>query len=89
MVNLLFGLTVNVYGVALLVGPYISEVDGRTRHCRRPAYMIAGVLIAYTGFSGLTMAINMPASFLLLAWMLTVGVFMWRRGGVRLDETAI
>jgi hypothetical protein len=51
--------------------------------------MVAGVLIAYTGFSELAMVINMPASFLLLVWMLTVGVFMWRRGGGRLDETAV
>jgi hypothetical protein len=46
--------------------------------------MVAGVLIAYTGFSGLAMTINMPASFLLLVWMLTVGVFMlaMKRGPV-------
>ena len=89
MVNLLFGLTVNVYGVALLVDPTYPKWLGGLAIVGGLPTMIAGVLIAYTGFSGLTMAINMPASFLLLAWMLTVGVFMWRRGGVRLDETAI
>lgn len=41
---------------------------------------IAGVVMAYTGFSGLTMAINMPASSVLLVWMLTVGVCMCRQG---------
>ena len=51
--------------------------------------MFAGVLIAYTGFSGLAMAINMPTTFLLLVWMLAVGVFMWRRGGGRLDKTVV
>jgi hypothetical protein len=49
----------------------------------------AGVVIAYTGFSGLAMAINMAASSLLLVWMLAVGVFMWRRGGVPPDETTV
>lgn len=39
----------------------------------------AGVAIAYTGFSGLSMAINMPANILLLIWMLVLGVFMWRQ----------
>jgi hypothetical protein len=43
---------------------------------------MAGVVMAYTGFSELTMAISVPASSLVLVWMLTVGVFMWRRGGV-------
>jgi hypothetical protein len=45
--------------------------------------------MAYTGFSGLAMAINMPASFVLLVWMLSLGVFMWRRGGGPPDETAV
>jgi hypothetical protein len=29
------------------------------------------------------MAINMPASSVLLVWMLILGVFMWRRGPER------
>jgi len=33
---------------------------------------------------GPAMAINMPASSVLLVWMLILGVFMWRRG--RIDE---
>jgi hypothetical protein len=51
--------------------------------------MVAGVVMAYTGFSGLEMAINMPASALLLVWMLILGVLMWRRGGVPPEETAV
>jgi hypothetical protein len=43
------------------------------------------VVMAYTGFSGPAMAINMPASSVLLVWMLILGVFMWCRG--RSDET--
>ena len=42
--------------------------------------MIAGVVIAYTGFSALAMAINMPANALLLVWMLVLGGCMWRSG---------
>lgn len=41
-----------------------------------------GLAIAYTGFSGLSMAINMPANVLLLLWMLVLAVFMWRRASV-------
>ena len=32
--------------------------------------MIAGVVMAYAGFSGAAMAINMPANLLLLLWVL-------------------
>ena len=41
--------------------------------------MVAGVVIAYTGFSALDMAINMPANSLLLVWMVVLGSYMWRR----------
>ncbi len=37
---------------------------------------VAGVVMAYTGFSGLAMAINMLAGSILLVWMLALGVFM-------------
>jgi hypothetical protein len=39
---------------------------------------IAGAVIAYTGFSELSMIINMPANILLLAWMLILSVYQWR-----------
>jgi hypothetical protein len=40
---------------------------------------IAGIVIAYTGFSGLAMAINMPAGSLLLCWMVALGIYVWKR----------
>jgi hypothetical protein len=50
--------------------------------------MMAGVVIASTGFSALAMAINMPANALLLVWMLVLGGCMWRSGGARPEEPA-
>ena len=77
--SLLFGFTVTVCGIALLGDrKYPKWVAGVAILGGVPT-AIAGVVIAYTGFSGLAMAINMPASFLLLLWMLIVGVLMWRR----------
>jgi hypothetical protein len=35
-------------------------------------------VIAYTGFSGLEMAINMPANSLLFLWMIGLGIQVWR-----------
>jgi len=87
--SLLFGLTVIVYGVALLRDRmYPKWVAGLAILGGVPT-TIAGVVMAYTGFSGLAMAINMPAGSILLVWMLTVGVFMWRRGGVPREGTAV
>lgn len=41
--------------------------------------VVAGVTMAYTGFSDAVMMINMPANSLLLVWMFAVGVHMWRQ----------
>ena len=83
MVSLSMGLTATVFGVALVVDQtYPKWVGGLAMIAGVPT-MVAGVVIAYTGFSGLAMAINMPANSLLLVWMLILGGCMWRRGEVR------
>lgn len=89
MMSLSFGLTVTVYGVALLVDRTYPKWVGGLAIVGGVPTTIAGVVMAYTGFSGLAMAINMPASFILLVWMLVLGVFMWRRGGVPREAMAI
>ncbi len=89
MLSLLFGLTVTVYGVALLVDHTYPKWVGGLALAGGVPIAVAGVVMAYTGFSGLAMAINMPASSILLVWMLTVGVLMWRQGGVSPDEMAV
>jgi hypothetical protein len=38
---------------------------------------IAGVVMAYTGFSDLAMNINLPANSLVLCWMIALGVYVW------------
>jgi len=50
---------------------------------------VAGVVMASTGFSGLAMAITMPAQALLLVWMCTLGVWMWCRGGGLPEEPTV
>lgn len=89
MLSLLLGLTVTMYGGALLVNPTYPKWVGGLAIVGGVPTSVAGVVMAYTGFSGLAMAINMPASAILLVWMLTLGVLMWRRGGVPPDETAV
>src|SRR3981189_3581316 len=82
------GLTAILYGVALLVDRTHPKWLGGLAMIGGVPTMIAGVVIAHTGFSGLAMAINIPANALLLAWMLILGACMWRRGGARPEEPA-
>ena len=74
VMSLLLGLTVTVYGAALLVdNAYPKWMAGLAIVGGVPT-MVAGVVMAYTGFSTVAMAINMTSGSLLLVWMLALGV---------------
>ena len=89
LASLLFGLTVIVYGAALIIDRTYPNWLGVFAIIGGVLTAAAGVVMAYTGFSGVAMAINMPASSILLLWMLALGVLMWRRGRVSPNETAV
>ena len=86
MMSLLFGLTVTAYGVATLLGRTYPHWLGWVGIIGGVGTSAGGVAQAYTGFSGLAMAISMPASLLILLWMIAAGVSMWRRA--RFDSAA-
>ena len=84
--GLLGGVTVIVFGVALLA-------DGRPPRwlawAALPCGMATaagGLAMAYTGFSDSAMAINMPANIALLLWAVALGVWMWRH--TTIDQTS-
>ena len=79
IMSLLFGLTVCVYGVAVISDRSFVTWLGWLAIVGGISTAIAGVVIAYTGFSGLAMSINMPSSLLLLIWMIALGILFWRR----------
>ena len=87
MASLSLGLTATLYGVALLVDRTHPRWVGELAMVGGVPTMMAGVVIASTGFSALAMAINMPANALLLVWMLVLGGCMWR-SGARPEEPA-
>jgi hypothetical protein len=88
VLSLLLGLTVTLFGAALLVdSTYPQWLSGLAIVGGVPT-MVAGVAMAFTGFSPLAMAINLPAGCLVLVWMLALGVGMWRRGRVPPEDTA-
>jgi len=77
MLSLALGLTATLSGAMLLVDrTYPRWLAGLAIAGGVPT-VIAGVEIAHSGFSDLSMAINMPANSLLLAWMLLLGAYMW------------
>jgi hypothetical protein len=82
MFSLLMGLTVTVYGLALVAGRTYPKWMGGLAIIGGVPTAVGGVVMAHTGFSGMAMAINMVASPILLAWMLALGVLMWRRRGL-------
>jgi len=79
LMSVLFGITVVVYGLALVVDRRFPKWLGVLGIAGGVPLLVAGAVIAHTGFSGVAMAISMPSSMLLLVWMISVGVFMWPR----------
>ncbi|MGH6952822.1 MAG: hypothetical protein ACREGL_01465 [Alphaproteobacteria bacterium] len=88
VLSLLLGLTVTVYGVALLVDHTYPKWLGGVAVGGGVPTTVAGVVTAHRGFSDLAMGIGMSSGSLLILWMVALGLFMWRRGGVPPDETA-
>jgi hypothetical protein len=89
MFCLSIGFTATLFGVALLKdGAYPKWFAGLAIVGGLPT-AIAGLMIAYTGFSWLAMALNMPAGFVLLCWMLALGWLMWHRDGAALEQAEV
>ena len=78
LTSLLFGITVTVYGVAVIRSPVYPIWVGFLAILGGLGTTAGGVVLAYTGFSE-SMMISMLANRLLLVWMIVVGVLMWRR----------
>ena len=68
--------------VFVTLGAISTEIGQLAARYKHTLSIVAGVVMAYTGFSSATMAINMPASIIILAWMFALGIMMWRRSGL-------
>ena len=79
LMSLLFGITVAVYGVAMILSPIYPSWVGFLAMLDGLGIAAAGIVQAYTGFSESAMMISMPAGLLLLVWMIVIGVLMWSR----------
>ncbi len=77
--SLLLGLTASVYGVALWIDRSVPRWIAALGIVGGVPTVIAGVVIAHTGFSHLAMVINMPSTSLLILWMMVLGIYAWRQ----------
>jgi Domain of unknown function (DUF4386) len=75
---LMFGLTVSIYGIALLIDRRFPKWIGALAIVGGAPTAIGGIAMAYAGFSDLAMTINMPANSLLILWMIALGIYGWK-----------
>ena len=78
LVSISFGLTLSLYGVAILRSSRYPKWLGAVGLAGGLGTVSGGLAQASTGFSGLAMTISMSASALLLIWMVSIAVHMWR-----------
>jgi hypothetical protein len=76
---LLLGLTAAIFGLALLIDGCFPRWVGLLGVAGGISTSTSGVVISTTGFSGLAMAINMPAVAALMAWLIALGIFGLKR----------
>ena len=80
--SLLFGLTATVYGIALLIDGRLPRWIAVVAIVGGVPTAIAGVVMAYTGFSNQAMLAGMPADTLLILWIIALGVYSWERPAI-------
>jgi len=77
----LFGLTVLLHGMALMLSPVAPSWLGLFGALAGLATLISSIVQAHTGFSDVAMATTMPSSLLILVWSICVGIFLLRTAG--------
>jgi len=73
-----FGLTVILYGVAILISSIAPRWLGIFAVLGGAAMLISSVVQAHSGFTDIAMATTMPSTLLVLLWCICVGIFLLR-----------
>jgi len=81
MLSILLGVTATLYGLAMLGDSAFPNWVAALAVLGGAATAVAGVIMAYAGFSAMEMLISMPANCVLLLWTLIIGILMWRADG--------
>jgi hypothetical protein len=78
MLSLLLGLVLCFFGIAQIMDGRFPRLLGYLLLVYGALSVVAGYIMASSGFSELAMMINMPASLLLLVWVLAIAYYCWR-----------
>ncbi|HET7681533.1 MAG TPA: hypothetical protein VFK79_15520 [Xanthobacteraceae bacterium] len=82
LLSILFGATAALYGLLLYGDGRYPTWIGSVAVAGGIGFTAGGVVIAYGGFSPAAMNLQMPASLLLLTWIVAVAAILWRRSHV-------
>ena len=86
---LLFGVTVTIFGIAFVSDRSFPKWLGWLAILGGLPIAVAGLVMAYTGFSDLAMTINLSGTSLALVWMIVVGVRMWRLASAKSSAATV
>ena len=75
--SILTGLSFIAFGAGFVREPRLANWMGGVAILGGILTFISGIVIAYTGFSPLSMLINMPSSILLVVWLSAIGIKAW------------
>ena len=81
LMGALFGLTVLLYGVAILLSSVASAWLGVFGVLAGAATLASSIVQAHAGFSDIAMTTSMPSTLLVLLWSVCIGVFLLRKAG--------
>ena len=76
---LVSGIAFSAYGLAIAWSDTYPKWLGWIGIAAGMGTAVSGPVMAYTGFSALAMNISMPSGFLLIVWLIVLGLLMWRR----------
>ena len=78
-VALLFGTVFIFFGIAMALSNGYPRWLGWVGALGGFGTMAGGLLVAFTGFSATAMNVVMPFNLIVVIWMVSMGVLMWRR----------
>jgi len=78
LLSVLFGLTVLVFGISMLISQRFPKWLGWLGFIGGIGTIAAGIAQAHVGFSTLAMTLSMSASSVLLLWAMLLGLCLWR-----------
>jgi hypothetical protein len=79
MFSFMLGAVLILFGIAQFIEGRFPKLLGIVLAVYGATSVVAGYIMANSGFSDLAMAINMPASVLLLLWAFATAYFCWKQ----------